>query len=199
MCCAFLCIGQICPIMAPMSSPRPSSAERRAQLLDAADAIFAEYGVTAPLDLIVERAQVGRATLYRQFPDRRAIMLALLERSLEKTTAAAVSWREDDDAFFKLLNLVAERIAYSATLVDYWRTVDQGDEEIRRARLQMWHVFEAPMKRAVDKGLCKQVLNAQELSLVIGMLGGALRGETPAQRKQLARRALQIILDGIKA
>ena len=113
--------------------------------------------------------------------------------------AAAVHWREDDEAFFKLLNLVAERIAYSATLVDYWRTVDRGDEEIRHARQQMWLVFEEPMKRAVAKGLCKQTLNAKDLSLVFGMLGGALRGETPAQRKQLARRALQIILDGIKA
>ena len=185
--------------MGAMSSPRPSSAERRAQLLDAADAVFAEHGVTAPLDLIVERAQVGRATLYRQFPDRRAIMLALLDRSVEKTRAAAATMHNDDEAFFKLLAQVAERIAYSATLVDYWRTVDKGDEEIRRARQQMWLVFEEPMKRAMDNGLCSQVLDAKELSLVFGMLGGALRGETPAQRKQLARRALQIILDGIKA
>ncbi|MDH1253474.1 TetR/AcrR family transcriptional regulator [Comamonas thiooxydans] len=182
-----------------MSTTRPPSAERRAQLLDAADAVFAEHGVTAPLDLIVERAQVGRATLYRQFPDRRAIMLALLERSVEKTRAAAASWKDDDQAFFKLLALVGERIAVSATLVDYWRTVDQSDAEVIHARQQMWLVFEEPMKRAVAKGLCKQVLNAKDLSLVFGMLGGALRGETPAQRKQLARRALQIILDGIKA
>ncbi|BDB69912.1 MULTISPECIES: TetR/AcrR family transcriptional regulator [Comamonas] len=182
-----------------MSTTRPPSAERRAQLLDAADAVFAEHGVTAPLDLIVERAQVGRATLYRQFPDRRAIMLALLERSVEKTRAAAAAWKDDDQAFFKLLALVGERIAVSATLVDYWRTVDQSDAEVIHARQQMWLVFEEPMKRAVAKGLCKQTLNAKDLSLVFGMLGGALRGETPAQRKQLARRALQIILDGIKA
>lgn len=192
-------IGQNCPIIGAMSTTRPPSAERRAQLLDAADAVFAEYGVTAPLDLIVERAQVGRATLYRQFPDRRAIMLALLERSVEKTRAAAASWKDDDQAFFKLLALVGERIAVSATLVDYWRTVDQSDAEVIHARQQMWLVFEEPMKRAVAKGLCKQALNAKDLSLVFGMLGGALRGETPAQRKQLARRALQIILDGIKA
>ncbi len=192
-------IGQNCPIIGAMSTTRPPSAERRAQLLDAADAVFAEHGVTAPLDLIVERAQVGRATLYRQFPDRRAIMLALLERSVEKTRAAAASWKDDDQAFFKLLALVGERIAVSATLVDYWRTVDQSDAEVIHARQQMWLVFEEPMKRAVAKGLCKQTLNAKDLSLVFGMLGGALRGETPAQRKQLARRALQIILDGIKA
>lgn len=182
-----------------MSTPRIPSAERRSQLLDAADAVFAEHGVTAPLDLIVERAQVGRATLYRQFPDRRAIMLALLDRSVEKTRAASIALRDDDEAFFKLLALVADRIAVSATLVDYWRTVELGDDEVVRARQQMWLVFEEPMKRAMAKGLCKQMLNAKELSLVFGMLGGALRGETPAQRKQLARRALQIILDGIKA
>ena len=51
-----------------MTSKRPSADIRRAQLLDAADAVFSEHGVTAPLDLVVERAEVGRATLYRQFP-----------------------------------------------------------------------------------------------------------------------------------
>ncbi|MEX8195153.1 TetR/AcrR family transcriptional regulator [Comamonas guangdongensis] len=182
-----------------MCPPRPSAAERRAQLLDAADAVFAEHGVTAPLDLVVERAQVGRATLYRQFPDRRAIMLALLERSVDKTRKAAQDLRDDDEAFFKLLAMVAERIAVSATLVDYWRAVERGDEVVAQARQKMWTVFEEPMKRAAAKGLCKQPLNAKELSLIFGMLGGALRGETPAQRKQLARRALQIILDGLKA
>ncbi len=56
--------------MNAMSTPRPPSAERRAQLLDAADAVFVEHGVTAPLDLIVERAQVGRATLYRRLASK---------------------------------------------------------------------------------------------------------------------------------
>ena len=182
-----------------MNSPRPSSTERRAQLLDAADAVFAEHGVTAALDLVVERAQVGRATLYRQFPDRRAIMLALLERSLAKTRARAEALRDDDQAFFKLLTMLADHIATSAPLVDYWRTVERGDEVIKQARLQMWSTFDEPMRRACELGLCKQMLSHQDLSLVFGMLGACLRGETPAQRKQLSRRALQIILDGIKA
>ena len=58
-----------------MTARRPDAATRRAQLLDAADAVFTEFGVNAALDLIVERAAVGRATLYRQFPDRQAILL----------------------------------------------------------------------------------------------------------------------------
>ncbi|MEG2632881.1 MAG: helix-turn-helix domain-containing protein, partial [Comamonas sp.] len=60
-----------------MNSPiakRPDAALRRAQLLDAADAVFTVHGVNAPLELVVEHAGVGRATLYRQFPDRDAIL-----------------------------------------------------------------------------------------------------------------------------
>lgn len=182
-----------------MCPKRPPAEERRTQLLDAADAVFSEHGVTAPLDLIVERAQVGRATLYRQFPDRRAITLALLERSLEKTLAAAQALQDDDQAFFKLLEMVADRIAVSAPMVDYWRAVERGDEIIAQAREQLWHAFEEPMKRAVVCGLCKHMLSQKDLALVFGMLGGSLRGETAQQRKKLARRALQIILDGLKA
>ena len=182
-----------------MTSKRPSSQERRAQLLDAAEEVFTEHGVTAPLDLIVSRAQVGRATLYRQFPDRRAIMLALLERSLDKTVMAAESLRDDDQAFFKLLTRMADRIAISAPLTDYWRTVERGDEVIAHARLRVWQAFEGPMLRAVALGTCKQALSPKDLTLIMGMVGSALRGDTVQQRQQLARRALHFILEGLKA
>ncbi|MEZ5608284.1 MAG: helix-turn-helix domain-containing protein [Burkholderiaceae bacterium] len=72
--------GQFCPIHSPSRRPPSASdpATRRAQLLDAADACSPIHGVNAPLELVVQHAGVGRATLYRQFPDRHAILLALL-------------------------------------------------------------------------------------------------------------------------
>ena len=185
--------------MRPVSIKRPSPEERRAQLLDAAEAVFAEHGVTAPLDLIVAHAQVGRATLYRQFPDRRAIMLALLERSVDKASAAAHTLKDDEQAFFKLLARIADRIAISAPLTDYWRTVERGDEVIEQARNKLWLSFEPAIQQAVARGLCKQALTQKDLSLIFGMLGSSLRGETVQQRKTLARRALHIILEGLKA
>ena len=57
---------------------RKDAADRRAALLDAARAVFAEEGIDAPLDRIAERAGVGRATLYRNFPGRTEIALAVL-------------------------------------------------------------------------------------------------------------------------
>lgn len=40
----------------------------------------------AALDAVAERAGVGRATLYRNFADRNALIVAVLERCLDKLT-----------------------------------------------------------------------------------------------------------------
>ena len=70
-----------------MTAQRADAAARRALILDAADHVFGQHGVTAPLDLVVERAQVGRATLYRNFPDRTALVEAMLQRTVERIRA----------------------------------------------------------------------------------------------------------------
>ena len=87
---------------------RSDAALRRDQILDAADAVFASHGVTAPLDLVVARAGVGRATLYRNFPDRAALVDALLERAL-----AGLEDEAGQLDLFGLLERVALRIAAS--------------------------------------------------------------------------------------
>ncbi|MBQ0132735.1 MAG: TetR/AcrR family transcriptional regulator [Comamonas sp.] len=182
----------------PTPTKRPDAATRRAQLLDAADAVFAEHGVQAPLELIVERAGVGRATLYRQFPDRRAIMLALLERSVQRLEVFAQSLRERDDAFFVLLERVAQRMAYSAAMSDYWRTSAQDDNTFEQAHTRAWQVFADAIERAQRCGLLQPHVTTADVSLLSSMLGSALRGKTPQAREALARRALQIMCDGLR-
>ena len=182
----------------PKSYRRPDAATRRAQLLDAADAIFATHGVQAPLELIVERAGVGRATLYRQFPDRRAIMLGLLERSVQRLEDIAQTLEDRDDAFFVLLERVAQRMAYSAALSDYWRTCAQDDHIFEDTRLRAWQVFGSAIERAQRSGLLRQQVTMDDVELLSSMLGSALRGKTAQQREALARRALDIICHGVR-
>ncbi|MFD2378996.1 TetR/AcrR family transcriptional regulator [Ottowia pentelensis] len=90
--------------MPSSTTKRSDPATRRAQLLDAADAVFTTHGVNAPLELVVQHAGVGRATLYRQFPDRHAILLALLERSAQRTQDRAQSLKDRPDAFLRCWN-----------------------------------------------------------------------------------------------
>ncbi|MFC0548516.1 TetR/AcrR family transcriptional regulator [Kutzneria chonburiensis] len=66
---------------------RADAARNRAKVLAAAERLFAEAGTdSVTMDEIAKAAGIGRATLYRRYPDTRSIALALLdehERALQ--------------------------------------------------------------------------------------------------------------------
>lgn len=182
-----------------MTSIRSDAAARRALLLDAADAVFGEHGINAPLDLVVERAGVGRATLYRNFPDRTALVEAMLQRTVQKIEAHLAELGQRDDALFELINGMAGRIVHSPALADYWRAVDPDNPAIRSARQHVLQLMEPALRRAKAAGLCRRDLQLDDLSLISSMLGAALRGRTPEDRAVLARRAIELLRPGLSA
>ncbi|WP_052148926.1 helix-turn-helix domain-containing protein [Sphingomonas sp. Ant20] len=76
-----------------MPQRRLDAVQNRAKLLEAGEAVFLELGINAPLDAIAERAGVGRATLFRNFVDRRSLIMALLDRGLDEIEGEARAWR----------------------------------------------------------------------------------------------------------
>ncbi|MEV5689730.1 helix-turn-helix domain-containing protein [Micromonospora globbae] len=68
---------------------RADAARNRRLILEAADRLYAERGAAhVTMDDIARAAGVGRGTLYRRYPDRASIALALLdahERDLQET------------------------------------------------------------------------------------------------------------------
>lgn len=71
---------------------RADAARNRRLILDAADRLYAEKGAAqVTMDDIARAAGVGRGTLYRRYPDRASIALALLdahERELQEALLA---------------------------------------------------------------------------------------------------------------
>ncbi|WMJ68446.1 TetR/AcrR family transcriptional regulator [Stenotrophomonas sp. 24(2023)] len=181
-----------------MSPQRADAAARRALILDAADHVFGQHGVTAPLDLVVERAQVGRATLYRNFPDRTALIDALLQRAVQRIRRQVEQLGDRDDALFEVIEGMAQRIIDSPALADYWRAVDRDDPAMKAAREAVHSLLEPPIHRAIAAGLCRPDLASTDVSLISGMLGAALRGKTRDERADLARRALQLLRGGLQ-
>ena len=177
-----------------MTQLRSDAALRRDQILDAADAVFSERGITAPLDLVVMRAGVGRATLYRNFPDRAALVGALFERALAQLEAAAPG-----QDLFALVEQVGLRIVAAPAIADYWRALEPGDPGAKAARERLARLFRAPLAAAVARKTCRADLRAADLVLVCGMLGAALRGATPANRRTLVRRAAELLQGGVAA
>jgi AcrR family transcriptional regulator len=78
----------------------------RARILDAAEAVFANEGIEAPVDLIAEKAGVGVGTLYRHFPTKEKLCEAILLDRLRDLTEDARAQAEAPDpaaAFFGFL------------------------------------------------------------------------------------------------
>src|SRR2546421_4009451 len=73
--------------------PRPERADaarNRKRILDAAERLFAEHGVTnVSMDQIAAAAKVGKGTLFRRFGDKAGLAVALLD-SRERDLQAAI-------------------------------------------------------------------------------------------------------------
>ncbi|MEE7559892.1 TetR/AcrR family transcriptional regulator, partial [Xanthomonas sp. Kuri4-2] len=180
-----------------MTTPRADAVLRRRQILDAADEVFSEHGVNAPLELVVERAGLGRATLYRNFADRVALMTALLERALDALERRAADLAERDDGLAVLLHDVAEHIAVSAPLVDYWRSMERGHPAIAAADRRSLSIFMPFVQRAMAAGLCRPDVDEEQVMLVMDMLGACLRGDSEAERQRLAHRLADLLMQAL--
>ncbi|MGW7410946.1 TetR/AcrR family transcriptional regulator [Streptomyces sp. NPDC054863] len=68
--------------------PRRTDARlNRERLVTAAQEVFAEAGPEASLNEIARRAGVGPGTLYRNFPNRQALLAAVLQERVERLCA----------------------------------------------------------------------------------------------------------------
>src|ERR1700728_1033653 len=90
--------------------PLRVDAERnRQKVLDVAQGVFAAEGLAVPIDEIARRAGLGVGTLYRHFPTKEALFLAILVDRMERLVADARELARAPDpgeAFFGFLSRV---------------------------------------------------------------------------------------------
>ncbi|GAA2443440.1 TetR/AcrR family transcriptional regulator [Actinomadura vinacea] len=95
--------------------PRRADARRNHErLLAMARELFEERGAGAPLDEIARRAGVGNATMYRHFPTRRDMIIAVYADEVERLCAdgrALLSAESPGDALFTWLRAFVEHVA----------------------------------------------------------------------------------------
>lgn len=153
--------------------------------------------MTAPLDLVCKEAGVGRATLYRNFPDRHALLVALLEHAIDEMEKKADALGDASNGLFELLSFQAEIVSTRAALADYWRVVNPETPAILKARQRIQSIVKPHLDRAIKAGLCRADLTIEDVSLFISMLGAALRGRTRDEQARLGVRALNFLIEGL--
>jgi AcrR family transcriptional regulator len=120
----------------PARARRADARDNHALLLAAARAVFAEDGPDAPLDRVARRAGIGNATMYRHFPSRRELVIAVYAGEVASLTGSASLDAADPGA---------ELFGWLASFVEHVRgkrdlalslTTPAGDHETLFAR---WH------------------------------------------------------------
>jgi AcrR family transcriptional regulator len=182
-----------------MINGRPDARRHRRALLRAASEIFLEFGITAPLELVVVRSGLGRATLYRHFPDRASLALALVEAALEQLEAISDGADTGVPPFFLILRRLVEVAVANPALADFWRVVDH-DSPARQTLVARFHrLFHTPIEEAIAAGLVRVDLTPGDMQLVYAMLGTVNREPDLTERRSMANRILAIIVSGIEA
>lgn len=77
------------PGAARSRAPRADAQRNLETIVDAAKAVFARSGVNAPVREIAEEAGVGIGTLYRHFPQRSDLVVAVFRGAVDATADAA--------------------------------------------------------------------------------------------------------------
>lgn len=73
----------------PTRAPRADAQRNEERVRQAAAEVFAELGVDAPVREVAARAGVGVGTLYRHFPDRVALVVAVYRDAVDACADAA--------------------------------------------------------------------------------------------------------------
>jgi AcrR family transcriptional regulator len=184
---------------APLHTPQRKDAQRnREAILKAARELFAE-SAEVPMYEIARRAGVGQATLYRHFPDRRAVDVALFREQLERLERLADEHAGDPDAFFVLLRGVVDAQARFHGLVDCLREHSgETPPEMELFKQRLVVPIKAALRDAKAAGTLRRDVTLDDVFLVVAMVKGALgRTDDPSERAGAAARALALTLDGL--
>ncbi|MEU5594526.1 helix-turn-helix domain-containing protein [Streptomyces sp. NPDC020298] len=190
------------PVRRSTPRPRADALRNRERIVAAAREMFVEYGPDVPLDEIARRAGVGNATVYRNFPDRDALVREVVCFVIDRMARAAEeALAETGDAFEALARFTHtaadERISALCPMVS--TAFDQNHPDLEAARQRGEQIVEEVMDRAKAAGQLRPDVGAGDLLLAVSQLSRPPAGAGCPSIDRFVHRQLQLFLDGLRA
>jgi AcrR family transcriptional regulator len=159
--------------------------ENRRALIAAAREVFATDGLQAPFSAIAKRAGVGQGSLYRHFPDKLALAVAVFDENLDELEASVepASATLDD-----LLAAIIEQAVASTALIDLIR-LNRHDDRARHLNERLGRMVETVLARERGAGRIGEHVETADVLLAVTMLADLVARTDAADRPALARRA----------
>jgi len=174
---------------------RKDAEERRMRLITVAAELFAEQGYGVALETVAERAEVGRGTLYRNFADRNAMILAVIETRLTELERFAQDNCGSPDMIRKFIRRLGAVGAFHENAL-------VGNHEIQaeivlKLQSRVDDVLGLALNCADTSGSIRPSLTPDDLRMVNRMLVAATAAPG-IDREDAMDKALDIIMTGLK-
>jgi AcrR family transcriptional regulator len=167
---------------------RAAGPGNRQALIDAAREVFAESGLGAPLSAIARRAGVGQGSLYRHFPDRIGLAVAVFDDNIAELEAVVA---RPDTHLADLIDVVTRQAMRSGALIELI-TAERHDPRAERLRTRLTAVVEAMLARDQPSG-AGDGLTTEDVLLGIAMLALLLAQTDAADQAHVAERARRML------
>lgn len=175
--------------------PRSDASRNRARLVAAAREALAEAGNDVAFDVIARRAAVGNATLYRHFPTRADLLVAVYADEVAALCQSGEQLLESAEPVGALFAWLDEFVAHVATKRPLALAATEGTSERRTTLFRDWH---ASITSIADR-LVQRAQPALRSNLtatdVLTLASGAALTADAAQ----ARRLVALLRTGIAA
>jgi AcrR family transcriptional regulator len=185
------------PYGAPL--PRRRDAQRnRAAIVRAAVEVMsgAEAGVEMPA--VARRAGVSLATAYRHFPDRQALVAAVVAHEVARLDEFLAANPDRPEMFRALLGQVLRTQVAMRSLGLLMRRVDPATRE--RYAHRVVTALTEPLRRAQDSGHVRKDFAPDDLRLLFRMVDGVLNSaDDTADTHAAACRSIDLMLDAMAA
>jgi AcrR family transcriptional regulator len=181
----------------PQKPLRADARRNRERIIEAARKVFAKQGTDAQVDDIARAAGVGVGTLYRHFPDKRALMGELMAakfRTFADNAQRALAEEDPWESFAEFLRTNAaacardvglqqalhrDPVAWSVAIPELTRLQDLASQLIRRGQ---------------DAGVLRDDFVVEDIPMLMSGLTATM---TVPQYDW--HRHLEIILDGLRS
>lgn len=179
--------------------PRADAQRNRERILELAKQEFTRVGANASLEEIAKKAGVGPGTLYRHFPTREELLVAVYRSEMEKLAAAertlanSLSPVEALRAWLLLFVDAVETKQIIAPVLN--RLVGDPKKVFEASYAQIHEALRALVKRAIKSGDIRKDLDP--IDLLRAIVGVANVSASP-DWQQSARRLVDILIVGAR-
>jgi AcrR family transcriptional regulator len=189
------------PVARPLRRDAELNLER---ILVAAQDVFAESGYDAPMERIAQRAGVGVGTLYRRFPNKESLVVAIMDMAAQRSLELVHQVLETASPAEGIFEVMRRCVGLPSSL----RALVSRSPDLAEAHLAMVESLAPPITRllinAKEAGSIRADVTFSDIAIVLLSVRAVedryeVGGTAEKVGRQQGERHLQLLFDGLRA